>query len=101
MKRRVVVTGLGAVTPLGHDVQSTWQALLAGQSGVGRITRFDASEFPTAIAAEVKDFDPGRYMDVKEAKRNDPFIWTPLPLPKRPGLRPDWMKKSRIPGGSG
>lgn len=75
MKRRVVVTGLGAVTPLGHDVQSTWQALLAGQSGVGRITRFDASEFPTAIAAEVKDFDPGRYMDDKEAKRNDPFIW--------------------------
>ncbi len=73
--KRVVVTGLGAVTPLGNDVQTTWQALLAGKSGVGRISHFDATQFTTTIAAEVKDFDPERYMDAKEVKRNDPFIW--------------------------
>ena len=60
MKRRVVVTGPGR-SLLGHDVQSTWQALLAGQSGVGRITRFDASEFPTAIAAEVRTLTPAAH----------------------------------------
>lgn len=73
--KRVVVTGLGATTPLGNDVQTTWQALLAGKSGVGRISHFDATQFTTTIAAEVKDFDPERYMDAKEVKRNDPFIW--------------------------
>lgn len=75
MQRRVVVTGLGAVSPLGNDVQSTWQALLAGKSGVGQITHFDASQFTTTIAAEVKDFDPEGYMDAKEVKRSDPFVW--------------------------
>lgn len=75
MKRRVVVTGLGLVTPLGHDVETTWQALLAGQSGAGAITKFDASEFTTTFAAEVKDFNPDKYMDPKEAKRTDPFVW--------------------------
>lgn len=57
MSRRVVITGLGLVTPLGHDVQTVWEKLLAGQSGVGPITLFDASNFPTKIAAEVKNFD--------------------------------------------
>lgn len=75
MQRRVVVTGLGAITPLGNDVQSTWQALLDGKCGVGQITHFDASQFTTTIAAEVKDFDPEKYMDPKEAKRTDPFVW--------------------------
>lgn len=81
--KRVVVTGLGAVTPLGNDVQTTWQALLAGKSGVGRITHFDATQFTTTIAAEVKDFDPEQYMDAKEVKRNDPFIWYAIAAAKQ------------------
>ncbi len=72
--RRVVVTGLGAVTPLGVSVRSTWDAILAGTSGVGPITRFDAKDFSTTIAAEVKGFDPERFIDRKEIKRMDPFI---------------------------
>ncbi|MCC6319527.1 MAG: beta-ketoacyl-ACP synthase II [Gemmatimonadaceae bacterium] len=73
MKRRVVVTGLGALTPVGNDVASTWSALLAGQSGAGPITQFDASSFPVRIACEVKGFDPLQYMDRKEAKRSDVY----------------------------
>ncbi len=72
--RRVVVTGLGAVTPLGVGVQATWDAVLAGKSGVGPITRFDAKDFSTTIAAEVKGFDPEQFIDKKEIKRMDPFI---------------------------
>jgi 3-oxoacyl-[acyl-carrier-protein] synthase II len=71
MKRRVVVTGLGALTPVGNDVASTWSALLAGQSGAGPITQFDARSFPVRIACEVKGFDPLAFMDRKEAKRSD------------------------------
>ena len=66
---RVVVTGMGAITPLGLNVQDTWQALIEGRSGIGRITQFDASAYPTQITGEVKGFDPGEYMDVKEARR--------------------------------
>jgi 3-oxoacyl-[acyl-carrier-protein] synthase II len=69
--RRVVVTGLGAVTPLGNDVRSTWEAALAGRSGVDFIRAFDASEFPVRIAAEVKDFDPGSVVSAKEARKLD------------------------------
>ncbi|MGZ9147275.1 MAG: beta-ketoacyl-ACP synthase II [Candidatus Deferrimicrobiaceae bacterium] len=72
--RRVVVTGLGAVTPLGVGVGPTWEAILAGKSGVGRITKFDPSGFPTMIAAEVKEFAPEDFVDKKEVKRMDPFI---------------------------
>ena len=71
MKRRVVVTGLGAITPVGNDVTTTWQALVAGTSGAGPITQFDASSFPVRFACEVKGFDPLHYMDRKEAKRSD------------------------------
>ncbi len=71
MKKRVVVTGIGAITPVGIGKDAFWNALLAGQSGVGRITRFDPSEYATQIAGEVKDFDPSQYMDKKEAKRMD------------------------------
>jgi 3-oxoacyl-[acyl-carrier-protein] synthase II len=69
--RRVVVTGLGAVTPLGNDVRSTWEAALAGRSGVDFIRAFDASEFPVRIAAEVKDFDPVSVVSAKEARKLD------------------------------
>ena len=58
-ERRVVITGLGVVSPLGNDVDTMWQALLAGQSGIDRITHFDAAPFDTQIAGEVKNFDPG------------------------------------------
>ena len=66
---KVVVTGMGAITPLGLNVEDTWQALIEGRSGIGRITQFDASAYPTQIAGEVKGFDPGEYMDVREARR--------------------------------
>lgn len=71
MKKRVVITGLGAVTPIGIGKDEFWQALLAGVSGVGKITRFDASEYTTQIAGEIKDFDATKYIDKKEAKRMD------------------------------
>lgn len=73
MKKRVVITGLGAVTPIGIGKEIFWQALLEGKSGIGKITRFDASEYTTQIAGEVKDFDPAQYIDKKEAKRMDRF----------------------------
>lgn len=73
-KRRVVVTGLGAVTPLGLTVADTWNALLQGKSGVSTITRFDASQFPTTIAAEVKNFNPSQALDHKEARKLDTFV---------------------------
>ena len=69
--RRVVVTGLGAVTPVGNDVATTWRALLDGHSGAGPITNFDASQFSVRFACEVKGFDASAYMDRKEAKRAD------------------------------
>lgn len=72
-KKRVVVTGLGVVTPLGLDIPSLWNALISGKSGVGYITLFDASNYPTKIAAEVKGFLPEKYFDPKEAKRLDRF----------------------------
>ncbi len=73
MRRRVVITGVGAVTPLGNDVDTFWSNLLAGESGAGPLTRFDASNLPSRIAAEVKDFDPSEYIDPKEARRLDLF----------------------------
>jgi 3-oxoacyl-[acyl-carrier-protein] synthase II len=74
MERRVVITGLGAVTPLGNDIGATWTALVNGRSGVAGITTFDASTFPCRIAGEVKGFDPLRFMTAKEAHKTDPFI---------------------------
>jgi 3-oxoacyl-[acyl-carrier-protein] synthase II len=73
MTRRVVVTGLGMVTPVGNDVATTWRGLLAGQSGAAPITKFDASTFPVRFACEVKGFDPLTYMDRKEARRSDQY----------------------------
>jgi 3-oxoacyl-[acyl-carrier-protein] synthase II len=70
-RRRVVITGLGAVTPLGSDVESTWTRLVAGESGAGPITQFDASGYPVQFACEVKEFDPGRWIDRKQARRMD------------------------------
>jgi 3-oxoacyl-[acyl-carrier-protein] synthase II len=74
VERRVVVTGIGLVTPLGIGNEPTWQGILAGKSGIGPITRFDAKDLPSRIAGEVKGFDPAQFMDKKEARRNDLFI---------------------------
>ncbi len=72
--RRIVVPGLALVTPLGTGVDKTWAAICAGQSGIGRITRFDPSGYDAQIAGEVKDFDPARYIEKKEIKKMDTFI---------------------------
>jgi 3-oxoacyl-[acyl-carrier-protein] synthase II len=69
MSERVVITGLGAITPLGLTVKETWEGLVAGRSGVGPVTQFDASSFPSRIAGEVKGFDPRQYINFKEARR--------------------------------
>jgi 3-oxoacyl-[acyl-carrier-protein] synthase II len=74
LAQRVVVTGLGLVTPVGNDVESTWSALLAGRSGAAPITKFDAAALQVRFACEIKDFDPSLYMDRKEAKRYDAFV---------------------------
>lgn len=74
MKRRIVVTGLGQVSPVGNDVATAWANLLAGKSGIGRITHFDASGFGSQIAGEVKDFSIGDYLSAKDARRMDVFI---------------------------
>ena len=72
--RRVVVTGLGALTPLGIGVGPSWEAALAGRSGIGPITRFEVSDFPTRFAAEVKGFVSEEFVDPKEVRRMDLFI---------------------------
>lgn len=72
--KRVVVTGMGCISPLGNDLPTTWEGLIHGRSGIGPVTQFDASEFETRIAGEVKDFDPTKYMDRKEARRSDRFV---------------------------
>jgi 3-oxoacyl-[acyl-carrier-protein] synthase II len=74
MKLRVVITGIGMVTPLGNTTETTWLALLKGSSGIRRITSFDASAFSCRIAGELKGFDPLAFMNAKEAHRTDPFI---------------------------
>jgi len=74
LKRRVVVTGLGLVTPVGNSVEVTWSALMKGQSGVDFIKKFDTEKFSVKFAAEVKDFDPLNYVEKKEARKMGAFI---------------------------
>jgi 3-oxoacyl-[acyl-carrier-protein] synthase II len=74
MDQRVVITGLGVITPVGSDVPTFWQSLLAGRSGVRRITEFDASAYASQIAAEIPDFEPTRFMSPKEAKHTDRYV---------------------------
>jgi 3-oxoacyl-[acyl-carrier-protein] synthase II len=99
MKRRVVVTGMGAITPVGNDVATTWRSLIEGKSGTAPITKFDASKFPVRFAAEVKGFNALDYMDRKEAKRADQYTqyavagarqaMTDARLVERNGMDPD------------
>jgi 3-oxoacyl-[acyl-carrier-protein] synthase II len=72
--RRVVVTGLGALTPVGNTTEEFWSALKQGKSGIGPITRFDPAGYPTRIAGEIRNFDEGKYVDKKEARRLDPYL---------------------------
>src|SRR3989441_13282588 len=72
-RRRVVITGIGAVTPLANDAETTWQRLLAGESGAGPITQFDSSDYFVHFACEVKDFDPSNWIERKQARRMDRF----------------------------
>lgn len=73
-RRRVVITGMGSVNPCGLTVPETWDALLAGRSGIGMITRFDATDFACKIAGEIKGFEPDKFIEKKEQKKMDPFI---------------------------
>jgi len=73
-KRRVVVTGIGIISPVGNDAATAWANITAGKSGIGPITHFDASTFPTRIAGEIRDFDPAQYVAAKDVKKMDPFI---------------------------
>ena len=103
MNRRVVITGMGWVTPLGHDIESVWQRLLRGESGVAPITLFDARTFPTRFAAEVKDFDLRRFLGDRYAahqtcSRNTGFAlaaaemaWRDAGLSERPDVPPDMI----------
>src|SRR4029078_4328413 len=72
--RRIVVTGLGLLTPLGTGGEKTWKAICAGESGIGRITKFDPASYDAQIAGEVKDFDPAQFIEKKEIKKMDTFI---------------------------
>jgi 3-oxoacyl-[acyl-carrier-protein] synthase II len=74
MKRRVVITGVGVISPVGNDAETFWNSLQEGKSGVDRLTAFDASDYPTQIAGEVKDFNPELYMDKKDVRRTDRFV---------------------------
>ena len=109
-QRRVAITGLGLVTPVGNDVAATWDALLAGKSGVAPITHFDASGFPVRIAAEVKKFDPRHAIEDRSPRSpTAPTVW---PSPRRGGsarcrIRPEgndaapglaWWKRQGEPG---
>src|SRR3989449_7021432 len=72
--QRVVLTGLGALTPVGNTADEFWSALTQGRSGVGPITKFDATDYPTRIAGEVRNFDPLNFVDKKDARRLDPYL---------------------------
>ena len=72
-RKRVVITGIGAVSPLGNDVETTWKNLIGGESGAGTIEQFDASEYPVHFACELKEFDPAQWIERKQARRMDRF----------------------------
>jgi 3-oxoacyl-[acyl-carrier-protein] synthase II len=100
MTTRIVITGLGCISPLGHTVQSSWEAALAGQSGVGPITQFDATEHETRIAAEVRDFDPAALLGRKEARRMDRYTQFAVAATQQAlndsGLKVDETNRGRV-----
>ncbi len=100
MGRRVVVTGLGVISPVGSSLDKFWENITAGKSGIGRITKFDPEGFPVQIAGEVKDFDPLEYFDRKEVRRTDPFIQfavgAAVQAVKNAGLEESDIDKTRV-----
>ena len=98
--RRVVVTGLGAITPLGNSIKDYWEGLISGRSGAAPIQRFDASKFKTRFACEVKNFDPAAYFDRKEARKMDSFVHFAIGSTdeafKDAGIEPEKMNPDRI-----
>ena len=72
--RRVVITGMGAVTPVGCDVKTFWDSLINGKNGIDIVTRFDVTDFKAKLAAEIKDFDPLQYMEKSEIRKSDKFV---------------------------
>ncbi len=99
-RKRIVITGLSAITPLGNDVQTSWEALLDGKSGIGPITLFDSTEYPTHIAGEVKDFKPEEYIPAKECRKMDRFsqfaVCAAVDLMKDAGLVIDENNAHRV-----
>ena len=73
-KRRVVITGMGAVTPVGNSLEESWQAMVNGENGITKVSHFDASEFPCTFAGEVKNFDPSSRLSEKDARKMDRFM---------------------------
>ena len=100
MSKRVVITGLGCISPIGNDVPTTWQSLTDGKSGAGPITRYDTSDFKTKIAAEVKDFDGKDIFGYREARRLDPYaqyaIASSLEAQEDAGLKIDDQNRTKI-----
>ncbi len=100
MSRRVVVTGIGVLTPVGNSVDEMWQNLLAGKSGIDKITLFDVSTYPTKIAGEIKNFNPEEVLEKKEIKRTPRFIQYALKTAKeaitQSGLNLDAIDKERV-----
>src|SRR4029079_13528679 len=94
-RRRVVVTGVGAVTPLGNDAETTWQTLIAGESGAGPITQFDSTDYFVHFACEVKDFDPSHWIDRKQARRMDRFAQLILAAARQGGGGPGIGNKEK------
>ncbi len=94
-KKRVVITGMGVMTPVGNNVKDTWEALLAGKSGITSITRFDVSTFPTKIGGEIKNFDPTEVLEKKEIKRTPGFIQYALKAAKE-AIEEAELEKSSI-----
>ncbi|GAB3921793.1 hypothetical protein GCM10027613_29640 [Microlunatus endophyticus] len=88
LAHEVVITGFGAVTPVGNDRESTWRALLAGTSGVAEITQFDSSDFAVHIAAEVKGFDPSSVLIGKRLRRSTRFTHLAVAAARRPHWTP-------------
>src|SRR5690606_29017914 len=100
MARRIAVTGMGVLTPIGNTLDAFLDSLRAGRSGAGPITRFDASGFKTNFACEVKDYDPEQYIDKKESRRIDPFSQYALTVAHTAitdsGLDVDNLQKDRV-----
>ena len=99
-RKRIVITGLSAITPLGNSAESSWEALLAGKSGIGPITLFDSTDYPTHIAGEVKDFKPEEYIPAKECRKMDRFsqfaVCAAIDLMKDAGLTIDEENAHRV-----